>query len=406
MMKSGLAAIGAGFDRISISLGVTMAIGYGTLFYSFAILAPAIVADTGWTRSFVYSAFSLALLAGSLTAPLAGRMIDRHGGRLVLSAGSALAALALVALSTTSSKLAFVAALFAVEATAMFVQYEAGFAALTRIRGHGARPGISAVTLIAGFSSTIFWPLCSLLEADYGWRGAYLGLALVNLLIAMPLHLSLPAAAKASRQPADDITSGNERYELPASRRGLGFAALAVAFAAGGFAISAVQSTFALFFANAGYGLAAAAGFGALIGPTQVAARIADILAGRFVSPLVIGLGANLCLFAGIAALLALSAGPVFAVVFAVFFGIGQGLAYIQRGVVPLALFGPQGYGTLTGKLSAIRIVVAAAGPASAAFLSERYGDPAAISVIAVFAIISIAGLAALLPLATTRPSR
>lgn len=406
MVKSGIAVIGSGFDRISISLGVSMAIGYGTLFYSFAILAPAIIDDTGWSRSFVYSAFSIALIAGTLTAPLAGRLIDRHGARAVLSAGSALAAIALVFLSAATSKTAFIAGLIAVEACAMFVQYEAGFATLTRIRGHGARPGISAVTLIAGFSSTIFWPLCSLLEAHYGWRGAYLGLAAVNLLVAMPLHLLLPSIGDRAPASVHADAADNQTVELPENRRGFAFIALAVAFAAGGFAISAVQSTFALFFANAGYGLAAAAGFGALIGPTQVAARIADILAGRYLSPVVIGVGANICLLAGVAALLALSAGPIFAVAFAIFFGIGQGLAYIQRGVVPLVLFGPAGYGALTGKLSAIRILVSAAGPVSAAFVSEQLGDHAAISMIAAFALLSIAGLAVLVPLATPRPPR
>ena len=395
-MNLALTRILSGFSPLTIALGITMTVAYGTLFYSFPILAPAIMAEFGWSRTFVFGIFSMALVAGAVFAPVSGRLLDRRGGRFVLSLGTVLASAALVAMVWVNGPRSFAAVLLAIEATATFVQYEAGFATLAHLKGEGARPQISAITLIAGFASTLFWPLCGWLLAHMDWRQVYLVLGLVNLAICLPLHLALPGRGRTQREENRSETSVQVRPRLAPQERRNVLVALAIAFSAGGFVIAAVQSHFPRLFVEAGYSVGAAAAFGAMIGPFQVGSRIIELLYGQRHHPVIVGIMANAALVAGVALLLAIGSGAPAAIAFAAFFGTGQGLAHIIRGAIPLAIFGADGYGRLTGNLGFFRILVTACAPVTIAAVSDAVGNRWAIAAIVAMAAIS---LLALLPL-------
>jgi hypothetical protein len=158
-------------EPLTLLIGVSMTIGYGTLYYPFAILGPEIARAQGWSNSFVFGVFSVALLTSAVTASLVGHAMDRFGARPVMVAGSCLAALALVNLSAVDSMTAFFVAMLIIELGARMVQYETGFAALTAIHGRYARRPIAHVTLVAGFASTVFWPLIHWLLGFMDWRG-------------------------------------------------------------------------------------------------------------------------------------------------------------------------------------------------------------------------------------------
>ena len=395
-MNSALSRILAGFSPLTIALGITMTVAYGTLFYSFPILAPAIMAEFGWSRTFVFGAFSAALVAGAIFAPFSGRLLDRRGGRFVLSLGTVVSSLALIAMAWVDGPASFTAVLFTIEATATFVQYEAGFATLARLKGEGARPQISAITLIAGFASTLFWPLCGWLLSHMEWRQVYLVLGLINLAICLPLHLRLPDRGGKPLAVNDPATAQRAKPELTPSDRRIILIALAIAFSAGGFVIAAVQSHFPRLFVEAGYSVGAAAAFGAMIGPFQVGSRIIELLYGQRHHPVFVGLLANAAMVIGVAMLLAIGFGSATAIVFAAFFGTGQGLAHIIRGAIPLAIFGADGYGRLTGNLGFFRILVTACAPVAIAAISDSMGN--AVAVLAVVAMASVSFLA-LLPL-------
>lgn len=139
-----------------VALGVTQNIGYGTLYYSFSILAPDMAASLSWWPEWVFGALSVALLIGGLTAPWLGSLIDRIGAGRVMTFGSALSAAALVACAYAPSKGAYVVALVATEVAANLVQYGAAFALLVQLQPAVAQRSITYLTLIAGFASTIF----------------------------------------------------------------------------------------------------------------------------------------------------------------------------------------------------------------------------------------------------------
>lgn len=406
MLNRILAPADAGSRRtsatVAIVLGVTQTIGYGSLYYAFGVLAAEMAADTGYSLTTVFGLFSLSLLTGGAAAPYAGRLLDRHHPGLAMASGSLAAALVLALWAAVPGKAAFAVLSVAVGVVSVLVLYEAAFVAAARLCPVNARRTITGITLIAGFASTIFWPLTSALAAYSSWRGVYLTYAGLNALVCIPLHLFLmryrPAEAhEVSPDDVDDRTAG-PRLRDPYLRR-KAFMLLLVGFAANAFVISAVHLHLIGLLGGLGLGGSAAL-IGAFIGPSQVAGRLVEFVAGDRFSVFAVAI---LSAAALPLALVLLGAGaPVlaFALGFAVLFGIGQGLAYIVRGVLPLALFGTAGYGALTGKINAVRLFVSAAAPFLAAALFDRAGAHWTIAMIAAVAVLSTLALARLVPLA------
>ena len=144
-----------------LSLGVTQIIGNGTLYYSFSILAPDMGASLGWSQEWVFGALSVALLIGGFTASWLGSLIDRVGAGVMMSIGSAVAAAALIACAYAPGRITYVAGLIGIGVAANLVQYGATFVLLVQLQPTVAKRNITYLTLIAGFASTLFWPLTS-----------------------------------------------------------------------------------------------------------------------------------------------------------------------------------------------------------------------------------------------------
>ncbi len=214
-----------------IALGITQIIGYGTLYYSFSILAPDMSRDLGWSSEAVFGALSAALLIGGLMAPALGKWIDRFGAGRIMTAGSAIAAAALVACALAPGRISFVAALIGIEAASNLVQYGAAFALLVQIRPQAAQRSITYLTLIGGFASTIFWPITTMLHAEMSWQQVYLVFAGLNLIICLPIHAVLSRQMRRNRERSGKASPAR-RVEgaLAASARRMGFVLMALSF--------------------------------------------------------------------------------------------------------------------------------------------------------------------------------
>ena len=387
--------------QVVVPLGITQTIGYGTIYYAYTVLAEPISQETGLTLSAVFGCFSLGLLAGAAVATFAGRLLDRHHPARVMAAGSVVAALLMALWALVPGKTAF--ALFAVltQAASVLVFYEAAFVTAAQLVPHNARRTITGITLIAGFASTIFWPLTAALVREMSWREVYLIYAALNLLVCVPLHLLL------SRQPArGQQATGQPQVDgaaaIPATARTgrdrlIVYVLLQISFAANAYVIAAVHLHLVGILGALGLGLAAAS-IGALIGPSQVAGRIVEFVGGSRVSITAVSLIAAGLLPVALMILLlgtpAISAG----IAFAVLFGIGQGLSYIVRGVLPLAVFGLAGYGALTGQFNLVRLLIAASAPFLTAVILDRGGTTLALTSIVVAATASVAALIGVVP--------
>src|SRR5690242_10834458 len=365
-------------------LGVTQILSWGTIFYTPVLIVPLIADDRGWSISFAMGGFSIGLLVAGAVAPFVGRMIDRFGGHVVMTAGSLIGALGLSFVVFAHSQATYYAA-WTVLGVAMAANlYDAAFASLGRIFGATARRPITALTLAGGFASTVSWPVTHLLLEHVGWQDTYIVYATLLAGVAAPLHaLALPRGRYQAAVPQNDGDNSREKTLPP---RGLSFLLVAGAFATYAFIPSGLSAHLLAIFTRADIDSGTVVWIGALFGPAQVGARLIEFAFARNLHPLWIArfaLSALLCAFAMLA-LLGISTRT--AAAFALMFGGANGLVTITRGAVPLALFGASGYGRLMGRLAGPFLLVQSAAPLVMAFVVEHTSDPAALALAAGFA--------------------
>jgi MFS family permease len=338
------------------ALGVAQTVAWASTYYLPAVLAVPMAEDLGVSPVWVFAAFSMAMALSAIVGPAAGRRIDRRGGRAVLSATSLVFAggLALMAASPSIELLFLAWAIVGIGMGAGL--YEAAFAALARIYGAAARRPITGITLIAGFASTVGWPLSALMLDAWGWRGACLGWAALHLAVALPLNLILPAAG-----PPPAPASSEAPPAPPASAPPFAMPLLAFVFATTWFISTAMAAHLPGLLVGAGASPATAVLAGALIGPAQVAARLLEFGMLRRFHPLV---SARLAAAAHpLAAVLLVAVGGQAACVFALLHGAGNGILTIAKGTLPLAIFGASGYGQRLGWLGAPARILQAGAP-------------------------------------------
>jgi MFS family permease len=376
--------------RTVTGLGAAQTLAWASSYYLPAVLAAPMAYDLGVSTARVYAAFSLALAVSALLGPWAGRAIDRFGGRAVLPLTSLAFAAGLGALAGAQGSWSLFAAWIVIGLSMGAGLYEAAFAALVRLYGSGARGAITGVTLLAGFASTLGWPLSAFMESQWGWRGACLGWMGLHLALGLPLNARLPRLraarwhgpahaqppASATAQPTPPAPAEPPvRSGTPAAGRGTALA-LAAVFAITWFISTAMAAHLPRLLLAAGCTAAAAVGVAALVGPAQVLARVAEFGLLRRFHPLLSARLAALAHPLGTAVLLLGGAAAVglSAPVFALLHGAGNGILTIAKGTLPLALFGPAGYGERQGWILAPSRFAQALAPLGFGMALDRWG--------------------------------
>ncbi|MEK1886219.1 MAG: arsenite efflux MFS transporter ArsK [Phyllobacterium sp.] len=378
------------------ALGLTQIIGYGTLYYSFSGLAASMARDFGWPPEWMFGAFSISLLAGGLVAPFVGNWIDRHGAGTVMAFGSICAAIALAACALAPGPIAFSAGLMAIELASTFVLYNAAFALLVQFDSGKAHRSITHLTLIAGFASTIFWPLTSALHERLSWQEVYFVFAAVHLLVCLPLHFWLARLSRNPKRVDHGATASQNIVEgsLPAERRQSAFVLMVAGIALLSFVDAAILIHMLPMLTALGLGGTSVL-IGTLFGPAQVASRLLSMLSGNKIPALGLALISGLLVPISIAVLLGSTWIPG-ATAFAVIFGLGAGLASIVQGTLPLALFGSNGYGRRVGKATVVRLVTSSAAPFVFAFMMQHVGVEVTLAIFAGLGLLAVIFFAAI----------
>jgi MFS family permease len=332
---------------------------------------------------------------GGLTAPWLGVLFDRIGAAKVMAAGSLAAAAALSLCAFAPNRAAYVAALVAIEVSANLVQYGAAFALLVQIRPQAASRSITYLTLIAGFASTIFWPITTALHAHLSWQNVYLIFAALNLAVCLPLHAWLSFQGARSRATSPGAAPRVEGV-LPPARRRLGFAIVVTGFSMMSLSSSGVLVHLVPLLSGLGLG-ATAALVGTLFGPSQVGSRLINMVFGKGLPPLHLAVLAAILIPAGVIVLLLSAPSVPGAMAFAVIFGMGNGLLSIVAGTLPLHLFGSEGYGKLQGKIMSARLILSALAPFVLAFAMENFGISLSLGITATLGGLSVLVLSSLL---------
>jgi MFS family permease len=369
---------------VILALGATQTIAWASSVYLPAILADPIAHDLSISANWIFGAYSGALVIAGLLGPRIGRQIDRVGGRPVLSFSNLMLAGGLVLLGFTNSIPLLMAAWLLLGIGMGYGLYDAAFGALGRIYGEAARSAITGITLMAGFASTIGWPLTAYGLAHIGWRDTCFAWAAAHILIGLPLNLlMLPRTPEATA-----TTESEARPHIPIDRT---MVLLALAFALVWIVTGAMAAQFPRILEAAGASHIEAIAAGALIGPAQVLARILEIGFLSRYHPIVSARLAFAMHPIG-ALIVALTGGGVGASVFAIFHGAGNGVITIARGTLPLAIFGPKNYGYRLGLLGAPARMAQAPAPLIFGFLIDWMGS----GVLLVSSALSIVALGAL----------
>lgn len=340
------------------------------MFYAYGVLMQPMEAELQTSRSVVVGAYSVALLISGCLSMLAGTIVDRIGGRLLMTAGSLLAALMLALLSNVHSVLTLYLVWAGIGVAMSATLYQSAFAVLTQVFGNGYRRAITMVTLFGGFASTVFWPLTQALSDHVGWRDTWLIYAAVNLLLCFPIHWRLPAFSATDTHAHPD----RHRTGLAAVLRERRFYLLTSAVTFNALVFSAMSLHMMSILQSKGITPAHAAAIGAMVGPMQVLGRILETTFGRNTSSHKVGMIAMWLLPLALVLLFAPTEWFVIYVFFAAMYGIGNGVMTIVRGTLPAELYGREIYGAVSGAMAAPVMIAIAAGPFVASLVYSATG--------------------------------
>ena len=345
--------------RLGLVLGINQTLSWGMTFYLPAVVVVPVAHDLGQSTFALLGAFTMSLLIAGICAPRVGRWIDRHGGKGCIAASIVVMAVGQAILALSPNIMVWYLGWGALGVGMAMGLYDAAFAAVGTLLGREAGPTITGITLCAGFASTVFWSLGATIIGFTGWRGLLLVYVGIMLCLNLPMVLALVPRLDQNRKEANQAVT--ERS--PVSRTAI--ACLAGFFTLRWFITSALAAHILALLHGIGLDAAAAVVVASLIGPGQVAGRMLEWTIGRRFHLLSRARLAALLFPIG-AALLPLG-GPVSATAFAVLYGMSNGIMTINRGTLPLAMFGPNGYATVLGWLAVPVLVAQAVAPTVAA---------------------------------------
>ncbi|MDH0704962.1 MFS transporter [Pseudomonas sp. GD03862] len=363
-----------------ICLGVLQIMVWGGSFFILAVMGEPILRETGWDGHWVYGALSLSLMVSALLAPLASRLVVRYGGRLQMAASGIVVGAGLLIVANAHSLQVFLLAWVVIGVGMAIGLYEALFATLGALYAERAGRAITGITLISGFATTITWPLVAFAIEQFGWRVTCTAYAVMLIVVVAPLYLwVLPAGPHgATSKPvaaATDVSVERRQYLL-----------LMWIFAIGAIIMTAVSVQLVAVLQGLGHSLATAIALSALLGPSQVASRVLQIVA-RKRHPIWTALVSSVLVAVGVA-LVALAPGAT--ALGLLLYGCGNGLRAIVRGLLPLALMPPAQYVALMGKMSRPSLIGQALTPLVGGYLLQHFGAMGVLATLAALAAVNV----------------
>jgi len=370
---------------VILVLGTTQTLAWASSFYLPAILGDRIAEDLEMSSTWFFAVFSAALVVSALVGPRVGRTVDTVGGREVLAVSNVVLAAGLAILAFAHSQLMLWSAWMVLGLGMGIGLYDTAFAALGRIYGSEARSAITGITLLAGFASTVGWPLTAWGASELGWRETCLAWAATHIVVGLPLNLLLPKSTRVAT--AHEAVTPHISLDRP-------MIVLGLAFAASWAVVTAMAVHLPRLLEAAGASTVQAVAAGALIGPSQVGARVLEASFMKRFHPMV-SARLSVALHPIGAAVLALFGAAAASAPFTVLHGSGSGILTIARGTVPLAIFGVENYGYRLGLLGVPTRVATAAAPLLFGLLIDKYGAGALVFSSAL-SIAAFAGLCSL----------
>jgi MFS family permease len=353
--------------RIVAALAVTQTIGYGVLYYSFAVLLRPMAETLRASPAAVTGALTASVLAGAAVSVPVGRWLDRHGGRALMTTGSTAATALVLAWSQVRTVAQLYAVMIGIGLTMAMVLYDPALAVVVSWFDERRRANaVLGVILVAGFASTIFFPLTAVLVEHHGWRGTLVILAILYGVVAVPLHalaVRKPPLAAGATPPTPADRGRVVRAALHDSR----FWCLAVAFVAHAGAMSAMTVHLVGYLASRGHATTLAATIAGLLGALSVTGRLVLTGAQRRIRLTTVVAAVFLVQAVAATALVLVGGTAGGAIVTVVAFGLGFGVASLATPQLLAGRYGTTAYGTIAGVLTTPVTLAKATAPLAAA---------------------------------------
>ena len=384
--------------RLVATLAVTETTSYGVLAYAFGVFLVPMQQYLGWSPTALTGAYSLAIVVSGVVAVPIGRWLDRHGARGLMTAGSAVATILVLAWAQVTDLAAFYGIWVGIGVVMAAVLYEPAFAVIaTWFRDSAERTrALLALTVVAGFASVIYVPLAGWLIETRGWRDALVVLAVLLVPLTVIPNATLPGQRpkELQRSPEDEgpVPAAVEQPDDVPLQQALGDRALwwlAAGFFAATMATSIVTVHLVAYLRGEGYSPGFAATWTGLIGAMSVTGRIVVTVLGRR-WPLAITTAAVFAMQALAVGVLVLTHGPAGVVAFVALFGLGVGLISLARAALVADFFGVAAYASINGVLAFGLTIARATAPVAAAALRTATGNYQL-----VMAAVAVASLAA-----------
>ncbi|GAA3112015.1 MFS transporter [Streptosporangium carneum] len=362
------------------ALAMTSVTGYGIMFYSFAVFLDPMRRDLRAGSAETTVALTVAILVSACAAPVVGRLLDRYGGRALMTTGSVLGTAAVFCWSKVTS-LAGLYAVFSVIGLAMACSlYESAFAVIVTWFDEGRRraTAILVVTVVGGLASTVFLPFSGILTERYGWRDALVVLTVVLGALTIPAHLL------AVRRGPGVAAAGPPRGAVSQALRGRSFWLMTLTFVSHNGAVYTLGVHLVACLTALGHTRTFATVTAGLLGVLSVTGRLTTTGLQRRVSPTAIACAMFTVQAAGAALLPWLGRSAAGAVICVLLFGIGYGVGTITRPVLIAQHFARESYGSVAGAIALPVTFSTAVGPLAAAALAQLSGyTPVALAIAA-----------------------
>jgi hypothetical protein len=354
-------------------LGITQIIGWGTTFSSLTIFGTTIGVDLNFSREVVFGGITMMLLVSALLAPRVGRLVDSKGARPIMIAGSATAALAMIALAFTHGIVTYLLAWVLVGVAMPMMLSNTALVGLVQIVGSNARRAITGLMLLSGLTGTLFLPLNAMLLESVGWRNTYLIFALLHLLICLPIHAMVLRRRDLDAMGVPRSGGGSIEGMLPPDKRFAAFIMLSIWSCTEGLITWGLYMQIIDVFKGLGLSGAAAIGVWAMVGPSQASARFGELLFGGRYSILTTAFLSAILTTGSFLIILPFTTSVFVAGAFSICLGLGHGFFAIARNTLPLMLFGAREYGTYMGRLMLPQNIVNAGAPVIFAIAISRF---------------------------------
>ena len=385
---------GPGIERrVVVGLAFGQLISWSAFYFSFSLFVAPLEREFGWSKVEINGALSLGLLVAGLCSLPVGRWIDRHCARHMMTFG-VLAGGVLFCIWSYSNSLAVLYGVWICMGFVLAaVLYEPAFSVVTAISGERFRQGITFVTLVAGFASTLSFPFTNWLVENLGWRHALIALGLLAAMIGASLHWLVLADTEPAKVAPAQIARDNDADPLALAVRNPVFWLLMVCFVVDGMVFASITFHVIPLLADRGVAIGTALSVIVLVGPAGVAGRALVLWLGldrRMGSHglwivLLWPLALTLLLLAGHSTWLLYAFGLVY--------GLGSGLMTILRGAATGEFLGRRGYGAITGAIMMPAKIAQATAPFVAALAWQLAGGYTA--VVFGLAVLSAFGAAA-----------